>query len=232
MGLFHKKHDVSDIYGIKKMNDSPFTRKGEKEAPESGRRHSDYYHKYFRGYTEVRQLNAKGRVVIERVYTQPWIVCGLSTGKYWLLRMLYAVLTIMSAVLFVTALTQKIPGNYSWIVAIPGYASAVLLILLAASILMYIIAEKKMTQWGHISSTKRLKAASFAVAIGQLLTAIALIIYAIITRIYVSESLICAAVILLSAICSGAMFLVERSVPYTEIPNETKLPAGDAYEIW
>lgn len=232
MGLFRKKHDVTDIYGVKKQNDSPFIRKGEEEAPESGRRHSDYYHKYFRGYTEVRQLNAKGRVVIERVYTQPWIVSGLSAASYWLLRLLYLVLTSVSAVLFVAALTQEVPGNYSWVVAVPGYVSIILMFLLAVSTLAYIFVERKMTLWGHTSSTKKLKRFALATSIGQCVTSAALVIYALITQIYIVESLNCALTIFLAAICSGTMFFVERKMPYTEIPNETKLPAGEAHEIW
>lgn len=232
MGLFRKKHDVSDIYGVRRQNDSPFTRRGEVEAPESGRRHSDYYHKYFRGYTEIRRLNEKGRVVIERYYTRPWIVCALSNGRYWLLRLLYTLLTAASAVLFITALTRDIPANYSWIAAIPGYASVILLVLLAASTAAYIFADRKMTLWGHASSTGKLKRFALAASAGQLLTAAALLAVLAMTKTCVTQTLLCAGASALGGVCSGAMYWIERRVPYTEIPNETGLPEGEAHEIW
>lgn len=232
MGLFHKKHDVTDIYGIKRMNDSPFTRRGEEEAPESGRRHSDYYHKYFRGYTEVRKLNAKGRVTIERYYTQPWLVCGFSNAGYWLLRLLYTALAAVSAVLFVMALIQEIPGNYTWVVALPGYVSVMLLFLMLVAVLGYLFVERKMTLWGHHSSTRKLRRYTLATAVGQALTAIAMAGVALYTGIGIADSLKWAAAILLSAVCSAAIYFVERRVPYKEIPNDTKLPNGEAHEIW
>lgn len=232
MGIFRKKHDITDIYGIKSKSESPFTKKGEEEAPESGRRHSDYYHKYFRGYTEVRKLNPKGRVVIERYYTRPWIVSGLSKVKYWLLRLLYAVLCLGSAALLILALIQNVPANYSWIVALPGYASFLLLFFLIVSTVAYIFVEKKMTLWAYTSSTKKLKRFALATSIGQVVTAVVLALFALITQVYVSKTLLSALLVFLAALCSGVMFFVERKIPYVEIPNETKVPAGESHEIW
>ncbi|MGM9607172.1 MAG: hypothetical protein ACI3XJ_06675 [Oscillospiraceae bacterium] len=229
---FGKKHDVTDIYGVKGKKASPFSTKDAPDTPESGLRHSSYYHKYFRGYTEVRKLNAKGRVVSERYYTRPWIVSGLSTRNYWLVRLLYALLVAASAALFITALCQDVPGNYSWIVALPGYPTIIALVVLAAVTVMYIFVERKMTLWGHVSSTRRLKVVSLITAIIQAVTAVDLALYALITGEEVLRSLGCAALVLLSACCSGALFFLERKMPYQEIPNDTKLPEGEAHEIW
>lgn len=229
---FRKKHDVTDIYGVKSKKSSPFSTKDAPDTAESGLRHSSYYHKYFRGYTEVRKLNAKGRVTSERCYTRPWIVSGLSTRNYWLVRLLYAVLVAASAALFITALCQDVPGNYSWIVALPGYPTVIVLLLLAAATVMYIFVERKMTLWDHASSTKRLKVISLITAIIQAVTAVDLALFALITGEKVLRSLGCAAMILLSACCSGALFFLERKMPYQEIPNDTKLPEGEAHEIW
>lgn len=229
---FRKKHDISDIYGVKSKKSSPFSTKDEFEAPETGYRHSGYYHKYFRGYTEIRKVNARGRVVAERYYTRPWIVSGLSTRDYWLVRLLYALLTAASGVLYITGLCQNVPGNTSWIVALPGYPGMILLFLLAVIVLMYIFVERKMTLWDHASSTKRLKTVSLITAIVQAVTALTLALFALVTGEQVPMSLGCAALVLLSACCSGALFFLERKMPYTEIPNDTKLPEGEAHEIW
>lgn len=232
MSLFHKKNSGAASGGARKKSNTPFERSGKKAAPEGGRRRNNYYHKYFRGYTEIRKLNAKGRVTIERYYTQPWIVNSYSTAGYWLLRLLYVGLSAVSTGLFVVALIQRIPGNYTWIVALPGYISVMLLFMLLVSTLGYIFVERKMTLWGHHSSTKKLKRYALATSIGQLLTAVALAAVALATRTGVSESLKWAGAILLAAVCSGAMYFVERGVPYKEIPNDTKLPCGEAREIW
>ena len=229
---FRKKHDITDIYGVKSKKDSPFSTKDEVDAPETGFRHSSHYHKYFRGYTEIRKVNDKGRVVAERYYTRPWIVSGLSPRNYWLVRLLYALLVAASAALFITGLCLKVPGTASWVVALPGMPSAILLFLLAVVTLTYIFVEKKMTLWDHTSSTKRLKVVSLITAIGQALTALTLAVFALATGEQVLKSLGCAALVLLSACCSGALFFLERKMPYQEIPNETRLPNGEAHEIW
>lgn len=230
--IFRKKHDITDIYGVRSKTASPFAAKGETEAPETGYRHSDHYHRYFRGYTEIRKLNAKGRVTAERYYIRPWIVSGLSGWSYWLVRLLYALLAAASAILFIAALCQDVPGNASWIVALPGFASVIPLFLLAVVTVVYIFVEKRMTLWVYASSTKRLKALSLITGICQALTALASAGFALATGEEVPRSLACAALILGAACCSGALFFLERNMPYTEIPNETKLPDGEAHEIW
>lgn len=231
MGL-RKKHDITDIYGVRDKKASPFSTKDAPDTPESGVRHSSYYHKYFRGYTEVRKLNAKGRVTTERYYTRPWIVSGLSRRDYWLVRLLYVFLTAASAALFITALSQRVPGNFSWVVVLPGSFSAILLLLLAVVTLMYVFAEKKMTLWGYTSSTRRLKIMALLAAIGEVLTALAQAGFALAEGEKIAGSLGCSGLTLLAACCSGALFFLERKMPYTEAPNETKIPTGDTYEIW
>lgn len=230
--VFRKKHDVTDIYGVKSKKESPFSTKDEVDAPETGFRHSTHYHKYFRGYTEIRKVNARGRVVTERYYTQPWIVSGLSSQAYWLVRLLYVLLVAASAVLYITALCQDVPGNCSWVVALPGYPGIILLFLLAVMTVLYIFVAKKMTLWDHASSTKRLKVVSLITGIVQALAGLTLAVFALVTGEQVGKSLGCAALVLLSACCSGALFFLERKMPYKEIPNETKLPNGEAHEIW
>ena len=89
-----------------------------------------------------------------------------------------------------------------------------------------------MTLWDHASSTKRVKVVSLLTAIGQALTALALTGFALCNGEQVGKSLGCAALVLLAAACSGALFFLERKLPYTEIPNDTKLPPGETHEIW
>ncbi len=220
------------VFGGTDQNKTPFTRLGELHAPKDSKRRLTYYQKYFRGYTEVRKLDSKGRVKVERHYTQPWIVSGLSKGRYWLLRLLYLVLMLGAVVCFVLALIQRIPGNYFWAVVVPAYVSALLLFMLVISIFSYLFVERKMTLWTHHTSTTKLKRYALAACVGQLVTAVAMALVACITRISVSESLLCAGLALLAAVCSGAIWWIEGRVPYQELPNETKLPNGQRQEIW
>lgn len=224
-----RKHDITDIYGV---------RRGERfqyrlpDAPETGFRHSDYYHKYFRGYTEIRNKNAKGKVTIQRFYTQPWIVSGLSGRDYWLCRLLYGGLAIGSAALYVWAMCQDIPATRSAIVALPGLPGVILLFLQAAVTLFYIAAPRRMTLWDHASTSKRLRIVSCITAGVQALAALLLAGYALFTGVRVGKSLISAGVVLLCAGLSICLFLLERKMPYTEMPNDTDLPEGEALEIW
>lgn len=225
MGIFRKKHDITDIYGIKSGNgprlpDSP-----------TKRIFNRHYHNYFRGYTEVRSTNEKGRIVIERYYTKPWKVSGLSNRNYWLLRALYILLTVASVVLYVSAMTQDIPGNRHWIVAIPGMPAVTILFLQAVMVIQYLTVPRKMTLWDHTSSTKHIKRAALAAAIIQGVTALVLAGFAVVTRQEIGRTLLCVLADLVAAGCSAAIFFVERNVPYMEIPNDTKLPSGETHEI-
>ena len=227
MGIFRKKHDITDIYGVRgkrqenlRLPDSP--------AKRTRNRH---YHNYFRGYTEVRQVNEKGRVVIERYYTKPWKVSALSPRNYWLLRLLYVLLTVASVALYLTAMVQDVPGNRHWVVAIPGMPAVIVLFLQAVTVVQYLTVPKKMTLWDHVSSTKHIKRAALAAAIIQGVTALALLSFALVSGQEIGHTLVCVLADLIAAGCSATIFFVERKVPYTEIPNDTKLPYGEAHEI-
>ena len=225
MGIFRKKHDITDIYGVKK--------EGGGRLPDSPtkRTFNRHYHNYFRGYTEVRRTNEKGRIVIDRYYTRPWKVSGLSTRNYWLLRALYVFLTVASIVLYITAMTRDIPGNHHWVVAIPGMPTVTVLFLLAVMVIQYLTVPRKMTIWDHESSTKHIKRAALAAAVIQGTTALVLAAFALITRLAIGQTLLCVLIDLIAACCSAAIFFVERKVPYTEEPNDTKLPTGETHEI-
>lgn len=227
MGLFRKQHDITDIYGVRR--DKP---EGERlpDAP-SKRNFNRHYHNYFRGYTEIRRTDEKGRVKIERYYTKPWMVSGLSGGKYWLLRALYVLLTAAVVVLYITMLTRNIPATRSWIVALPGLPAAVVLFLLAMAVIQYVFTPRRMTQWDHLSSTRSLKRAALAAAIILAAAALAAVVFLVTDGREIAGTLLCALGLLAAAACAFAMYWVERKVPYREIPNDTKLPEGEAHEI-
>lgn len=227
MGLFRKQHDITDIYGVRR--DRPV---GERlpDAP-SKRNFNRHYHNYFRGYTEIRRTDEKGRVKIERYYTKPWMVSGLPTGKYWLLRALYVLLTAAAVCLYIVALTRDIPATRSWIVALPGLPAAVVLFLLAMAVIQYAFVPRRMTQWDQLSSTRSVKRVALATAIILALAALAAVVFLMIDAREVGDTLLCVLGLLAAAACGLVMYLIERKVPYHEIPNDTKLPEGEAHEI-
>lgn len=227
MGIFRKSHDITDIYGVR-SNRQETLRLPDSPAKRTRNRH---YHNYFRGYTEVRKVNENGRVVIERYYTKPWKVSGLSTRNYWLLRLVYVFLTVAAIALYITAMTQDVPGNHHWLVAIPGLPTITVLFLQIVTVIQYVTVPRKMTIWDHESSTKHIRRAAIAATAIQGLTAVMLFAFALVTGQEVGRTMVCVLADLIAAGCSAAIFFVERKVPYTEIPNETKLPFGEAHEI-
>ena len=227
MGVFRKKHDISDIYGVRG------NRKENLRLPDSPakRTRNRHYHNYFRGYTEVRQINEKGRIVIQRYYTKPWKVSGLSAHVYWLVRLLYVLLTTASIVLYIAAMTQNVPGNSHWVVAIPGMPVIIVLFLQVVTVIQYLTVPKKMTLWDHESSTKHIRRAALAATIFQALTAVTLLGFVLVTKQEIARSLLCVAADIVAAGCSAVIYFVERKVPYQEIPNDIKLPFGETHEI-
>lgn len=227
MGFFRKQHDITDIYGVRR--DKPA---GDRlpDAP-SKRSFNRHYHNYFRGYTEIRRTDEKGRVKIERYYTHPWMVSGLSAGKYWLLRALYALLTAAAVVLYIVSLTRNIPATRSWIVALPGLPASVVLFLLAMAVIQYAFVPRRMTQWDHLSSTRSVKRAALATAIILAVAALTAVVFLLIDGREAAGTLLCALGLLAGAGCGFVMYWIERKVPYREIPNDTKLPEGEAHEI-
>lgn len=224
---FRKKHDITDIYGVRSGGAEGIRLP---ESP-SKRTFSRHYHNYFRGYTEVRRMDDKGRMVIKQYYTKPWIVSGLSIRNYWLLRALYVLLTVAAVALYIAAMCQDVPGNHHWIVALPGMPTVMILFLQTVVIVQYLTVPRKMTLWDYASSTKHIKYVSLAASIIQGTTALALTGFLLLDRQKAAQTLLCALADLTAAACSAAIFFIERKMPYTESPNDTKLPPGDAHEI-
>ena len=227
MGIFRKKHDITDIYGVRNKKMEGFRLP---DAP-SKRNFNRHYHNFFRGYTEIRRTDEKGRIKIERYYTKPWIVSGLSVPRYWLLRLGYLLLTAFTITLYIVALSRKIPGNLSWVVALPGMPAAVVLFLQAAAVIQYLTVPKKMTLWDHESSTKHIKRATLVSSVILVATAAALLLFLVFDQREPGTTLLCCLALLVASAGAFAIHQIEKKVPYTNAPNETKLPPGEAHEI-
>lgn len=241
IGLFGKKLNeqpggVDNIYGIKGKSVA-----GRAEAEYFGDdegkiHHSKYYHDYFRGYTEVRIANPENRFKpykIQRIYTAPWIAADLKPPVYFSYCACYVLLTVLCAVLFVSALTDRaVAGNYSWIVAIPGYLSVVAVLLLVVCTAAYLLRPKKMTLYEHSTSTKRLKLFSLVSGILCGLTALTSLGYLLFADPgNMTRSLLSVAKLVGATAAAFWVWHFERNMSYTELENNTKLPEGEVHRI-
>lgn len=199
-------------------------------------RHSKYYHDYFRGYTEVRIAQPENRFKpyrIERIYTAPWVEADLAPRACFGRRCAYALLAALCVLLFVTALTDRaVAGNYSPVVAVPGFLGVVALLLFVICTLAYLLRPKRMTLYEYTSSTGRLQNASFASGVLCGLTALVSLGYLLFADAgSVGHALI--AVVKLTAAAAAALgvWVLERKMDYKEIENNTPLPQGEAHRI-
>ncbi len=237
MGIFKKKHDIEDIYGVKS---STWLEKKAQEAmgedvPETGFRHSRQYHVYFRGYTELREVNEKGRVTFKRYYTAPWMMCDLIDRDYWLLRVIFFLCAAIATALMIGILIRPIPcmSDYdtSWIVAIPGFPAVICTCIEVIQVLSYAVAPRKMTLGQYTQKTGRMKTFSLISGIAGVVCGLDMTVYAIVDGRAFWETVICAALMIVAGVLVGAIFFLEKKVPYKEVPNDTKVPEGDTYLI-
>ena len=227
MGLFSKKQSLDDIYGVK--GDRPsLLRMPESIVDKISNRH---YHNNFRGYTEVRTADPSGRYRIQRVYTSPWKVSGLSNRNYWLVRCLFLFLAIASAVLYILAMVQDIPGNKHWAVAIPGLPAIICLFLVFVRLFLFFFAPRKMTLWDYESTSKKMRRQSLIAGIVIAVTGCALIVFAIVTQEEASRTILYGLMDILSALCCLAIGFIDSRLPYNDEQNDAVLPEGEQYPI-
>ena len=222
-----RQSELDDIYGVKRMKSNPLDRD---DAPETGFRHSDSYHRFFRGYTEIRVPKEMGRFQIQRFYTQPWIVSTESSKDYGLKRVWMLLLSVFAWGAYITGMCLPVGSNRWWVTAIPGFATVIALVILSAVVIHYLFAPRKMTLWGYESTSKRLKRLSAGTGGCMAGTLAAKLVYLLLYG-EAMEIRSCAQV-LAAALAVAAIHRMERRTEYTTLPNDTVLPEGEAYEIW
>lgn len=199
---------------------------------ETGFRHRNYYHKHFMGYTEVRRVNAKGRVISERHYTAPWQRHDLSDKQWVLTKLAYVLGTILTTVLYLWALIQRVPSNSAALVAAPGFVSVLLLVLLWMAVFTYVSAPRKMTLWEHKSGKSKIELFTRLAAAGILLTAAAKNVFICVWMDGSWEGEVAGLVALLfSAVPPVLIFLIERKMNYKEQENTTCVTEEERYDI-
>ena len=211
------------------MGKFPGSELGERET---GFRHRNYYHKHFMGYTEVRRVNAKGRIISERHYTAPWQRHNLTDGQWVLTKLAYVLGVILTTVLFLWALAQRIPSNSAALVAVPGFVSVLFLILLWMAVFAYVSAPRKMTLWEYRSGKNKIELFTRLFTAGAVATVVAKIIFVCFLMDFSWEGEVVSMVMLLvSAVPPVLIFLVERKMKYEELANSTFVTEEERYDI-
>lgn len=225
-----RQSDLDDIYGVKQIKSNPLEK--DNEAAETGFRHSDAYHRYFRGYTEIRTPKENGRFAIVRYYTQPWIVNTASDKDYVWKRILIFLLLAFSWITYLWGMCMPVGSNRWHIAAVPGLTAVILLVIFSAVTGIYLFIPRKMTLWQHESTSERLKRMACATGGCMGLAAAAKLAYMLVRQcdgVMEPVSLAVTAAAAVSLIC---IYFLERKNVYTTVPNETVLPEGEAHEIW
>lgn len=199
---------------------------------DTGFRHKSYYHKNFQGYTEIRRVNEKGRISIERRYTAPWQRHRLTNMQWVLTKAAYMLGVLLSTVLFLWALAQRIPSNSAALVAVPGFLSALLMLLLWMAVFTYVSAPRKMTLWEYRSGKSKIERFTRLASAALLLTVAAKVIYICVWMDFSWEGEIASLLALAVAVVPPVLiFLFERRMDYEELENTNQVTEEERYEI-
>lgn len=199
---------------------------------ETGFRHRNYYHKYFQGYTEVRRVNSKGRVISERHYTAPWQKHCLTDAQWVLTKVAYAFGVLLSTVLFLWAMVQRSPSNSAVIAAVPGFLSILLLLMLWMAVFAYISAPRKMTLWEYRSGKSKVELFTRLFTAGAIATVAAKIVFICVWMDFSWQGEIAGLLLLAaSAVPPVLIFLSERKMNYEELENTTLITEEERYDI-
>lgn len=199
---------------------------------DTGFRHRNYYHKHFMGYTEIRRVNEKGRVVIERRYTAPLHRHALTDRQWAATKGAYVLGTLLTTALFLGALVQRIPSNSAPLAAAPGFLSGLLLVLLWMAVFTYVSAPRSMTLWEYRSGKSKVELFTRLAAAGILLTAAAKAVFICVWMDFAwREEAASFVALLLAAVPPILIFLHERKMPYEQLENPNAVEDEERYEI-
>lgn len=227
MGNRNRKKSFMDRWLT--LGQFPGSELGERDT---GFRHRNYYHKYFQGYTEVRRVNARGRVVSDRYYTAPWQKHCLTDKQWVMTKIAYILGVLVSTILFLWALVQRVPSNSAAIVAAPGFLSGLLMILMWMAVFSYVTAPRKMTLWEYNSGRGKVKCFTRLAAAAILLTAVAKVVFIGVWMKFTWDGEIPGLLLLaVSAVPLILIYLAEHKMKYESLENTTVITDEERYDI-
>jgi hypothetical protein len=192
--------------------------------------HSRAYHRYFEGYSEVSvpRQNGKG-TFIERIYTGNYYRQELSKGQRVVIRILYAVLFLGIAYLFISSAIMPLTSNTTWYVVLPQAGSILFMAWVFIALCTYLPSGRALTIEGYRNSSLALKKATFAVAISLGLSAIVSLLFMVFNpSSQIMAELLCAARYLLGGLLALSMNRIENRLKYAITPSEHQPPENGA----
>ncbi len=226
MRVTDKPKKKSKLFDIDNLNNKEYIR-----SIDNRMQHSSYYHKRYQGYMEKLYRDENGKKHIQRIYIGEYYTQDIEEKKRVLIRILYAVLYILAAGLFIFFSVRKTEGNLTMYVQFLSFLTIAAMFALMIFLITYIAAPKHMTAWEHYSGPARVKIFSLLSATLIASVALAVTVFVISHReIKFSSELINISGYVAA---SFSMFLINRieaKIQYKKTVSENKAPR-DAYYI-
>jgi hypothetical protein len=204
-------------------------KKYDESSVEEGSRlsHSDAYHRFFEGYSELKVVDPSGRIRIRRIYTGVHYRPRLSRKQMVLLRLLYPPVFAAAVALFLVAALRGVPSNTLWYAALPQACTLPMLVWFLISFLSYLPIKEQLEIGEYNRSSVPLKRAALIGAVCALLSGV----MALVSLFGEGGSA------LLGELCTAGLFmlaaallfligLTEARIPYDRIDSTTEIPAG------
>ncbi|MCI2049533.1 MAG: hypothetical protein LKJ76_07420 [Lachnospiraceae bacterium] len=191
--------------------------------------HSSYYHRFFEGYSEVKQKDEKGHEVILRIYTADYFQQDITDRQRMILRIQYVFACICAAACFIGGLITNVKSNTVTWIAFLGVVPVIGLIMLAAALAEYLLAPKKMKLYTKKSSSDAMQTALLVSMFGLLSCAVCKMIYMLMeNRNDAFNESISAGLLVIAFLILFSMYKKEKSIHYTVIHNDTEIPENSS----
>ena len=155
----------------------------------------------------------------------------LTNRQRILIRILFAVLFLCIAYLFVSSATLPLASNSTWYVVLAQVASVPFLFWIVIAFFSYLPAGRDLTIDGYRSSSLALKKATLGAAISLGMVALATLVFMLLNPSNdLLAELLCAVKCLVGGLLALAMNQIERKIQYLMIPSQNTPPI-DAMEI-
>lgn len=191
--------------------------------------HSKSYHRHFEGYTEIEAINAKGKAVIQRIYTGDYYRLDLPAQKRVLLRVLYGISWLCACILFGLASSSPVSANSTWYLAIMQALSLFGLAAVFFSLLAHFTAPRDMTigEWKSSSRATKRRTLLTSVFLGG--DAVLTLTHLFIIGSDQSTHLLCILFYILAGGLNMLISLLEAKLPYRTFPSSQPFPEDGTY---
>ena len=182
------------------------------------------YDKFFEGYSArvVPKENGKGTKVV-RTYTGAVYHQELSPGMHWKIRLLYAVLFICAAAMFIAAITMSTGSNFCWYVVLSSIIPAVFYGVVLLALFLYVFSEQDLKINEYKNGAVRLKTGTIrAVYSLSAVVAATLLMFGLEPGSYSSAELLRLGFVAASGGLVMIINRIEATIKYREIPPEEK----------